>query len=870
MSRIHIRLIFLAAIFISANSSEVFSQEDEDLMHQKAIKTDKDTVVAAAGKSYQASGFKRFFWGDHYRDVWVEPVAIPILNLDQLKDGLEVIKQGGGMQTYSLKLKGGDGKLYAIRSIQKNPKPVIPKAVRETFVSDLVQDQISAAHPYGAFILPSLASAAEIYHTNPRLYYLPKNDNLEEFEQKFGNMVVMLEEDADEDWSQKKSFGYTENAIGTEKLLEELLDENEDYVDQHFFARARLFDMIIGDWDRHEGQWRWGEFEDENDNKYYRPIPEDRDNVFFKFDGFFPYWLSRKWSFRNLRTYHYDIKDIKGLNFNARYIDRRLLTGLSRQDWVEQAEKLKENLTDEKIRSAVETWPQEIFDISGEEIIAKIKYRRDRITDIANEYYEVLADQVIVFGSDEEEFFEIERTENGAIVSMYDLSDGEKDELLYKREFFSKETDEVIIYGYGGEDKYNVTGKSTDGIKLRLIGGEDIDKYTDQSSVRGLTNKTIIYDQKDSEIEDSEETRELVDSRLDLYKFDKSSFKYDVLAPVISFGYNVDDGVFIGGGFKLVNHGFGKEQFKASQRFEANVSTRTNIFNINYDLELTDVVGSGEFVFRAVVNAPNFRSNFFGLGNETEQVFDRDYYNYRINEMTFFPGLKFGDEYNSATFGMVYERYKLSNLSDFMQESETNFSTEARNFVGFRFASSVGNLDSKRVTRKGALWSTEMTLFNNLSEDNSNFSTLNSELKLFTTIDKTYTTFATRIGGAHTIGNVPFFKASRLGGNRGLNITGNLRGMVRDRFSGRTSLYQNLEIRQLLGKSSTYLANFAYGFNVFFDYGRVWQPEESSDVWHNSKGAGIWVALFYNWTITASYADSDVGNSVDVQLKFLF
>jgi hypothetical protein len=35
--------------------------------------------------------------------------------------------------------------------------------------------------------------------------------------------------------------------------------------------------MLLGDWDRHEDQWRWSEFEKENGEHYFRPIPRDRD-----------------------------------------------------------------------------------------------------------------------------------------------------------------------------------------------------------------------------------------------------------------------------------------------------------------------------------------------------------------------------------------------------------------------------------------------------------------------------------------------------------------------------------------------------------------------------------------------------------------
>ena len=43
------------------------------------------TAKVVAGSEYAASGFKRFFYGDHYRDSWTAEVEIPFLDLDTTK-----------------------------------------------------------------------------------------------------------------------------------------------------------------------------------------------------------------------------------------------------------------------------------------------------------------------------------------------------------------------------------------------------------------------------------------------------------------------------------------------------------------------------------------------------------------------------------------------------------------------------------------------------------------------------------------------------------------------------------------------------------------------------------------------------------------
>ena len=144
---------------------------------------------------------------------------------------------------------------------------------------------MSAQHPYGALVVPKLADAAGVFHTNPELVYIPNTPYLRQYTDEFGNTLALLEEDPDENHEDVASLGNATNLVGTDKVLSELKDDNDNEVDEQEFVRARLLDMLIGDWDRHEGQWRWVEEKKKNDKgKLYTPVPEDRDMAFFKVD----------------------------------------------------------------------------------------------------------------------------------------------------------------------------------------------------------------------------------------------------------------------------------------------------------------------------------------------------------------------------------------------------------------------------------------------------------------------------------------------------------------------------------------------------------------------------------------------------------
>jgi hemolysin activation/secretion protein len=85
--------------------------------------------------------------------------------------------------------------------------------------------------------------------------------------------------------------------------------------------------------------------------------------------------------------------------------------------------------------------------------------------------------------------------------------------------------------------------------------------------------------------------------------------------------------------------------------------------------------------------------------------------------------------------------------------------------------------------------------------------------------------FAHRTGAATNFGDYDIYFANTLGRSE------NLRGFWRYRFSGKTSFYQNTELRLALSKRKN------FGMLGFFDDGRVWIEEEDSKTFHVGMAA---------------------------------
>jgi hypothetical protein len=77
-------------------------------------------------------------------------------------------------------------------------------------------------------------------------------------------------------------------------MLDALNKDNDNSVDSSEFFRARLLDLFLGDWDRHEDQWRWADTKKGSEKKYFA-VPRDRDQVFHLTEGVFPTSASRPW-----------------------------------------------------------------------------------------------------------------------------------------------------------------------------------------------------------------------------------------------------------------------------------------------------------------------------------------------------------------------------------------------------------------------------------------------------------------------------------------------------------------------------------------------------------------------------------------------
>ncbi|MEM6806186.1 MAG: hypothetical protein AAF696_32610, partial [Bacteroidota bacterium] len=511
------------------------------------VSADEDSVVVIGG-DYSSRPFYKTFFGEHYRSAWLAQIKVPYIDLKE--EQLTPIKQGGGFQTTSLRLQKPDGSQWVFRSIAKNVEKILPEDVRGTLTQDIIQDQISAAHPYAAWIVPGLADAAGVAHAIPIIGVVKDGPELGEFRETFKNLLVLYEQRPYKNMSAWDNYYNAKDVENTPTVIEKTLETPKHRVDEFNLARARLFDLLIGDIDRHDDQWRWGKFKSKK-LTIYRPFPRDRDLAFLKADGFFPWIIDRKWGNRRVSNFVDNIDDPVGLASGGDALDRHWLSSLEWEDWQGIVDSMQTSLTDKAIENAFLRWPKELQDLHSDELIGKLKARRDNLDNTARIYYEGLSEFVDIKGTSKRDLFEVRRvSDDQTIVKVFKLKEksGKKDYQYYERTFNTKETKELRLFGFGADDIFDIQGKVNSAILVRIIGGEDKDQVINTSLVSG-GKKTWVYDTKEgNDFQLGKDGRNLTSNDTIVNNFNRKERKFNVTAPLVSFGFNADDGVFIGGG----------------------------------------------------------------------------------------------------------------------------------------------------------------------------------------------------------------------------------------------------------------------------------------------------------------------------------
>ena len=822
-------------------------------------------VLQAPGPRYRASRLHRLLFGREYRSLWSTPVSVPVLDLRTFAGGLKPVSEGGGQQTKSLLLVAPDGREFFFRSVDKDPSAMLPPELRATVAGDVVRDQTSSALPTGPLVVGPLLKAAGILHGESRLYVLPDDPLLAEFQPEFAGLMGFLEDRVGGSRSVPAHWGGATEIINSDSLLARMNRSADDRAEGRAFLTARLFDLLIGDWDRHAGQWSWARFGDAVPRRWV-PIPQDRDQAFAKYDGVLLY-VARQ-SAPQLTNFGSGYPYLAGATWNGRDLDRRLLVELEWPVWESTAIKLQSALTDAVIEDAVRELPPEHYALGGAGLAGALRARRDHLLEAARGYYNLLAKQVDVHGTDASDEANLTREPGGAVeLTLSGGAAAATSEPYFRRRFDPKATREVRVFLDGGDDRAVVRGAGS-GPLLRILGGEGQDQLVD-STRKG---RERFYDDAGAAAR-TEGAATKVDRRG--YTVPRKNpdavperdwGKRWTATTTLSFGPDI--GLLIGGGRTLTVYGFRKDPFASRHQFRAAFASGPKSYRLEYRGEFRRENSGTRADILARASGIDVIS-FSGFGNDNPAPGNNEFYRVTQDAFGLQPSLAFAlGPRATVRFGPILKYVStddrpgrfLALLSNANLYGTGNFGE-----VGGGLTVRYDSRDRPALARKGLLLELGGSAYPAIWDVDSAFGEVHGEAVTYLSARAPLDpTLAIRLGGRKLWGRYPFFEAAFIGGASTVRL-----GRV-NRYAGDASAYGSTELRLSLARIKLILPA---DFGVFglADAGRVFLAGESSDTWHAAAGGGLWLSYLERaYTLSLAIAKSEERTGIYAQAGFGF
>ncbi|WP_276480307.1 BamA/TamA family outer membrane protein [Paraflavitalea pollutisoli] len=816
--------------------------KEQEQLAIKAIPSDSITMAPVA-RFDSVGRFHRWLFGENYRKDYATPTTFPVLRISEIKGGLTPSRLGGGHQSKSLRLLDKEGKEWALRSVEKYPDVLLPEELRGTFVKDLLSDNMSSNYPYGAVIVPPIAKQLGIPHAEPIIGYVAPDTALGIYSNTFANTLCLLE--------LREPLGDSDN---TPKMRRKVDEDNDNSFDSTAYLRARMLDLLIGDWDRHEDQWRWFP-EKDGKGKKYLAVPRDRDQVFYVNNGVIPGIAKWNWLLPFLQGFESDYHNIQGILWESRYLNGRFLVQFSYEDWMRIANEFVAQVTDSVLEEGLKRLPAAAYQLRHDEFLRILKDRRNNLPKAMDKYYHFINKIVDVKATDKHELVEItDAPNNGITVQVNKLSkSGKTEDQLFKKTFDPADTKEVRLYLAKGNDSVRFNN-TNNGIRLRVVGGEGTKAYTAVDGKGGIklynrTDNTSFYG-------DAGRLRKRSSNDSAFTSFNPVDL-YNVTQPLGTIGLNVDDGFLLGAGFRHIRRqGFRKKpytkvaQYSGLQQLLVSHSFSTKAYKVDYRGEWIQALGKADIITQAIIKAPNNTINFFGRGNESE--FDkidgfRTYYRTRFNTYQAWAALRWGTTKGSSlAIGPAAQIYRFDdegNKGRFIENTAAIGSYDSatiaddKSHVGIILNYIRDKRNNTVLTTWGSYINVRIQGFKGVNQYSKSFAQIIPEVAFYKPLNARSTiVLANRLGGAVTLGKTTFYQSVFLGGHE------NLLGYRQYRFAGDHSVYNNLELRVKIADVGGYVLPGVMGMVGFYDIGRVWQDGEKSGKWHNGVGGGLFFA----------------------------
>lgn len=806
-------------------------------------------------KALQHGSLYNKMWGVHYRNMYLTPILVPVIDISTVKGGLSLEKQIPHI--HGLFMRNKLGHLYLVRVVGGSStfmqssffRDIYNKEdFKETYLDKFIGDAYTITNPYSFLVADKLAGQLGLSSFNPQIYYLPKEatvDTIADGSCISDRLVAIYD---------LKEYNNSSKVYTTEELLKKIQMNKSYFVDQDEYIRERLLAMLIGDWNKVPENWRWTE-KQIGDSLIYSPIVIDRSQAFTRVDGSFLKTMLGVLNLGSISNYDGEFKNMKKSNSLSFALDAALSNRSNKEAWVTQAKYIQNELTDKKIDQTFLSFPKEVRGEDTELIKSNLKSRRKQLVNAARKYYDILQKTPVVTGTVGQDKFVVEQLSRDSLaVNIY----GNKSDNRLYRKIFNKRSKEIWIYGLDGNDSFIVKGKRAGAVSLLLIGGKGDNSYTIDDG-----NNTKIYDYKehDKSKDSLARAKIMLTDVENVHAYDYQKQKYNTLDFTPMGIYDSDLGLSLGAYATYTMYGFKRVPYTYRHRLGYNY-----LEGFSYLGFFPPFDERFNLIVQASLSTPNNFYNFFGFGNQTPGYKDQknSYNQVKIDKYNIVPSFYWRlDDYHRVIGSVSFELFQLKDKYD-----ESRFINQVyehgdpifknKTFVDLGLTYEINRNFSDAVSK--VEFSTTLGWKLNLGNADRNFTYWKANAGMNVKLTDRIT-FATKVtGNVLFTDKYEFYQAA----------TTKLRGYRDNRFIGKQSLYQISDLRLDLGRLENPFTPVLYGVFAGFDYGRVWYAAENSKKWHTSCGGGFWLTFFKKYTGKFSYFGSKDGGRFYIDLGMGF
>ena len=785
--------------------------------------------------------------GTFYTRAYDVEMPYPVLSLERF----QVDRLGGGMQTNSLHLKDADGGKWAMRSLDKVATRVLPWQLgRSSFVTGALELGMTGINPEASVAVPVFADALGVLHPEPTLYFLADQPALGPYRSLFRDRVVALEQRPN-----SKAPGFlvppdAKKVRSTDKVLEKIVESPWKHrVDAEAFLRARLLDLFLGDWDRHEDQWRWADVEEDGRHTYL-PIALDRDQAMASYDGA-GLFVARLMvpSARMLQPFDGQIHSLADLTRGARHLDRAILNSISRERWAEIAADVQAELTDARIDEALARWHREAFELDGARVTHILRARRDRLRDFATAFYEQLALDADVVASEKDDELELTWQPHGAVHVVL----RHEHQAYFERTFDPDDTRELRVYGLDGDDHFTISGAGPGRIDVRLIGGRGDDRFDGVDQPRGI-DRLQVYDMPGGatidpqlDVDDERSTQ----SALNHYDVTENHDP-DELSVSPRLVINPDVGSFYGVQVTGTVQGWKKHPFAAQHQVGAAVFTATPGLALDYRGDFPrSIAWRLDQTLEGLVRTPTDTRNFFGytnryVGSDIDSAF------YRVLQSRYEGRYTLSYDFEGSPSRVGVQAVGAGFITEAPADRFVSISRDVRPdalgtrvYGGLRLFAQTNTFDDAIRPTQGAQLGASVE-----GRDEVRGGQLSMTARVVAAAAIPFdrerrVVFLTRGVVEGIVGPHPFFLAPTLGAPL-------LRAYRYNQFTGNVAFAHSNDLRIDVLRFTRGVPG-SLGIDLSADYGRVFDTPIPSTLWHLSLGGGLWWCPFDRFAVSVSY-----------------